>query len=329
MQLPTRFDTCLELLTISPDNVLVSDADFRALLNPPEIIYETHIVEFRYELEEKILGAHNEQNKRDILIWFISKLMKSKNHNAPLPGPSAKDNISNAGNQRFTPPPYNPRDKNGPLILDPLFGRSKHLYTDEKIEYLLGCKTLYNLIFNEIQDCCVLYQIPFLEICKQLRFNVDSISLTPGIEQVKTINQTTTVPRKKQISESSLNPNPRFIRREIPRILQIFKEYFSEENFLVLSEILQKGSDAQNPLLFMGKSVQLLYSFRLLANNNIIFGCSKKELINWIIRNFYYISPDKQISSISYRYATNVLTSSDFIHKTPILGVKNGRVDKL
>jgi len=315
----TILNDCLDLLTLHVDNLSLYNPEHSSLLDNKEKIFEYHIVDFRKELNQNILQASGTEQKQDIITWYISELMRSLNHK-----PITADPILEAAKTSDPATAEQPGlRKKEILILDlPVDSRNEE-------RFLQGCNILYHLIFNELQECCKIYQIPFLEICMQLQFPADSLSLIPGIEQIRKKDDAIASQEKNPIEELSVEPRLKFIKREIPRILRIFKEYFSEEHFIIFTEIVENGGDAKNPLLFLGKSNQLLNSFKLLANNDIITGCSKKELINWIIRNFTFISSSKKISSISYWHASHVVTDSQYVCKRPILGVKNGHVYKV
>jgi len=121
------------------------------------------------------------------------------------------------------------------LILDlPVDSRNEE-------RFLRGCNILYHLIFNELQLCCMRAKIPFLKICEQLQYPVETIntSISEGYKKRKN-TKTPSTSKKKKTRPVRIQPSPIFNKSKTPEISDIFSGYFSEEHSKKLSDLFYK-----------------------------------------------------------------------------------------
>lgn len=108
-------------------------------------------------------------------------------------------------------------------------------------------------------------------------------------------------------------------------LFEILKYYFRAEERPLLKELLTKGSNARQRLLFNGNGNQLTDAFRELFDAKLII-CSKKNVIkNWIKTNFEYVNKGKVI-----QYTDNTIDaalSKKFTRcKNPIIKIDEGKI---
>lgn len=101
--------------------------------------------------------------------------------------------------------------------------------------------------------------------------------------------------------EKEYTPRPCFNPESIKEIMTTLKTFFDASQHTELKRIIETGSYSNEKLLFRDNSNKLSDYFKILFEKNTITGCDKKDLINWIVKNFKY----------TYRK-----TQKDFIFKT-------------
>jgi hypothetical protein len=112
--------------------------------------------------------------------------------------------------------------------------------------------------------------------------------------------------------------NPIFDPAIIGELLTILTKYFPKD-FQVLPELLA-GSEPYDPLQFHGNGNQLADCFKKLYDKRFITGCTKKELINWIYRNFTYKSRG-QINRFNEGTLEDEISSTEDRCKKPIISI--------
>jgi hypothetical protein len=70
---------------------------------------------------------------------------------------------------------------------------------------------------------------------------------------------------------------------------EICKTYFSPHDQGLLHTLLKKKEQPSIPLLFRGNGNQLVDAFKQFYEANLIVGCQKGELEEWIGKNFEYV----------------------------------------
>lgn len=163
----SQFDECIDFLTDSVDNLSLHNPNHTPLLGSPARIIDYYIKEFTAELEDKIANKNSREQKEDLLRLYLSRLMKSKNHISVQDIQpyseihiQAKDIIKD---------PSETRKEGGMLDMAILVNPSHELM------FRRGCNILYHLIFDELQRTCVTFNIPFIRVCKELKFDLTTI----------------------------------------------------------------------------------------------------------------------------------------------------------
>jgi hypothetical protein len=165
----SQFEECIDLLTTPVEQLSQYDPNHTPLWGTTGQIAEFYIEGFSLELEQKILSKVNKEQKEDLIRHYISRLMKSTNHL----------NVKDAHPELETADPVkdkveNPIEKlraSGMYIMD----IPKQPDSDRRFRQ--GCNIMYNLMFDEIQKCCSVYSIPFIDICAKLEFPLESINV--------------------------------------------------------------------------------------------------------------------------------------------------------
>lgn len=108
------------------------------------------------------------------------------------------------------------------------------------------------------------------------------------------IEQDLLTPQKPQQLETSTTkqkytPKPCFNPKSIESITEDLNTFFDPSQYPELKRIIETGSNTTEKLLFRDNSNKLSDYFKRLYENHTITGCDKKDLINWIVKNFKYI----------------------------------------
>lgn len=165
----SQFDECIDLLTSPVDQLSPYNPVHSPLLGTAERIAEFYIEPFSLELENEILNKSSKEQKADLIKRYVSRLMKSKNHNSDK-------NIQQAAETKM------PAIDNEEIV--PEITRMNDLYImdipnnlSHEFGFQQGCNILYHLLFDELQKCCSIYDIPFVEICSKLGFPLNTIQV--------------------------------------------------------------------------------------------------------------------------------------------------------
>jgi hypothetical protein len=81
---------------------------------------------------------------------------------------------------------------------------------------------------------------------------------------------------------------PVFKEDIIPELYSLLKDYFKSGEQKKLMTLLQSKDSIDGPLLFTGNGNQLADAFRQLFDANLVAGCNKTELQQWIFSHFLY-----------------------------------------
>lgn len=81
-------------------------------------------------------------------------------------------------------------------------------------------------------------------------------------------------------------PKPCFKAELIDSVTNVLNAYFDGKQHAELKRIIKTGSNANEKLLFRDNGNRLTDYFRRLFESDTITGCTKKDLIKWIIENF-------------------------------------------
>jgi hypothetical protein len=114
---------------------------------------------------------------------------------------------------------------------------------------------------------------------------------------------------------------PIFKSVAIPQIFDILKGFFASEDQSVFKELLETGDSVTTPILFLGNGNKLADTFKQLIDANIIVGCQKKELEDWIAKKFKFLYRGK-VMDFKQKYLNDIISSNKDKCQKPILNVK-------
>jgi hypothetical protein len=156
-------EKCLHLL--SPDN-FNDEEILSVLLGGTAKINSGYIRPFRRELDRNMLVRKTPGEKKDLVIYYISELMRCQGRMRDF------DEIEVQIPDTFVDLNY----KNRKSALNNIEQYSLHRHY------------FFVLLFNEIQKCCFNYKIPFLTICRELWFPLQVIDteISTGYEEMST-----------------------------------------------------------------------------------------------------------------------------------------------
>ena len=310
----SQFDECIDFLTTPIEQFYKTDPNRTALLGSVEVIIENYIKFFTEELESAILSKGTPDQKNDLIRFYVSRLMKSINHRSFKFLHSDSQAIIPNANEN-TPASF---WINGNLVLNPSEDPNNDL------RYKRGCNILYHLLFDQLQECCDIYDIPFLKICKKLNFPIEDINIQISARRSDINSQP--IPSNIKLDEviTNFDIKPIFKQESIPEILAILNVYFSDHHKELL-KILIYGDIVHEKLVFLAHSNKLTDAFRKMFSGKLITRCNKKQLGEWVVDNFNY-SVNDIIHEFSFKKIYKTLSGSDEVCKNPILNVENGRV---
>lgn len=114
---------------------------------------------------------------------------------------------------------------------------------------------------------------------------------------------------------------PAFAPGAAQELLGVLGGYFSAEEQPHLEALLLKGQAPPAPLLFRGNGNQLADAFKQLYEANLIVGCLKGELEEWLAAGFGYVHRGGE-RAFSPGYLAAVISSNTKPCQSPILDVK-------
>lgn len=126
----------------------------------------------------------------------------------------------------------------------------------------------------------------------------------------------------KELSNPEIKPifNP----SSIPDIFDILKDFFSPTHQLQLKHILETGNDANEHLVFLDNGNRLADAFKQLKDSDIITGCKKTELIDWIYRNFQFRNRN-QVTNYKPRYLADIISTDKDKCQNPPLNISKDK----
>ncbi|WP_242923084.1 hypothetical protein [Pontibacter liquoris] len=114
---------------------------------------------------------------------------------------------------------------------------------------------------------------------------------------------------------------PRFVDGVPESLFEILKGYFTAEDQEQLLSLLQENRSPSSPLLFHGNGNQLADAFKQLYEANLIIGCLKSDLEEWIASHFAYVFR-KQQRTLPPGYLAAIISSNAKPCQSPILDVR-------
>lgn len=125
-----------------------------------------------------------------------------------------------------------------------------------------------------------------------------------------------------QLPRQSLLKNPTFKTEIISELFALLKDFFMPKDQSELFTLLQNTEITfDRPLVFCGNGNQLADGFKQLFDANLIIGCNKTELNQWILQHFSYKDKENQ-KNYSEKYLSDIISSDTKVCQSPILDVK-------
>lgn len=134
-----------------------------------------------------------------------------------------------------------------------------------------------------------------------------------------------TVPH--QQTGKKIEPKPVLDTKVVQIVFDIIKGYFSNEHQRKLKQILKTGNNTSEKLLFNGNGNMLTDTFKKLIEHRFIKGCTKLDLINWIILNFNFTHRNKMKAFI-YTTVEKTISRKNYHCKAPLIEIKDGQIQK-
>lgn len=142
-----------------------------------------------------------------------------------------------------------------------------------------------------------------------------SLLLLPGEDKPSGLVNSPFKPTKKIVT------SPIFITGSSEKFLELIKSYFSPNDQKHLLPLIKNNELPISPLVFHGNGNQLVDAFKQLYEANLIVGCNKGELEEWIGANFEYVYRNRQ-KAFPANYLNAMISSNSKPCQSPILDVK-------
>jgi hypothetical protein len=113
-------------------------------------------------------------------------------------------------------------------------------------------------------------------------------------------------------------PKPCFKTDSIEMITKDLNAFFEVNQHAQLKQIIETGGNANEKLLFRDNGNRLTDYFRRLYKEDTITGCNKKELINWIVKNFKYIYRESEKDFI-FKTVEKIISGTGQPCKNPVI----------
>jgi hypothetical protein len=294
------FDYCLRFLGHwnDPDGKIREE-----MLCGPDTFIKDFVDPFRRELQKNLLTKKKQAEKRDVIKFYVNELNRT----------------TKILETYFSMDFIVIRDENSKIV-----GRfSMTPGTDVQFRFFQMIYMLYRLLFDEIQNSCNVFDIPFFEICEELSFPLKMINtrITPA-----------NVGKEKQSSSKNskestvlIGIRPKFAPENILQLFDILKGFFSDNHQIELLKILQTGGTAEKPLLFRASGNRLADSFKQLYDCGIIMGCQKQDLEKWIQANFTY-QYRNTVKQFSLPYLSEIISTTKDKCQKPLLNAFRDQV---
>lgn len=114
---------------------------------------------------------------------------------------------------------------------------------------------------------------------------------------------------------------PVFKEDIIPELYSLLKDYFKPGEQKKLMSLLQSKDSIDGPLLFTGNGNQLADAFRQLFDANLVAGCNKTELQQWIFSHFLYREKGME-KHFTERYLQDMISSNTKSCQAPLFDIR-------
>lgn len=147
------------------------------------------------------------------------------------------------------------------------------------------------------------------------------IDFEKAVSKIIDLNNTTEKIPASSSAKKEIKANPAFREEIIPELYSLLKNYFSASDQHRLMNLLRSIDSIAEPLVFIGKGNQLADAFRQLFDANLIAGCNKAELQNWILVHFLYREKGMQ-KHFNERYLQDMISSNTKSCQSPLFDIR-------
>lgn len=133
---------------------------------------------------------------------------------------------------------------------------------------------------------------------------------------------------EEKTDEDKIEQKPTFKPEIIDLLFHEIKDFFDRSQQPELLKILTNGTDAKEKLTFRDNGIRLADSFKQLYSSDLITGCTKRTLEDWVLKNFNYMFRNS-IKSFKPKYLNDIISSNKLEVKRPIFDVIRGEIKKL
>ena len=195
--------------------------------------------------------------------------------------------------------------------------------------YVVNSYILFDMLFNEIQLCCIKYEIDFFKVCNELDFSTGYFDsgITQGFKEKRKANLPPQQPETKTEQET-IEMKPVLKPEAVQIVFDIIKDFFSPEQQTELKQVIETGNKASKKMLFKGNGNRLTDTFKKLIEHDFIICCQKQDLINWIISNFTFTQQNK-VKAFIYDTVEKTISRKDNPCKSPLIKIENGQIQKV
>jgi len=200
--------------------------------------------------------------------------------------------------------------------------------------YPVGSEHNLNVVYSlHLDDIFICPRLYFMDQAEATDYFLDDLESTithrQGIlkEFEETILKITNL-ESESFNSSNTSPatdkgkaRPVFKEGIAEEFFSLVKEYFAAEDGEKIMSLLISNALQPEPFVFNGAGNQLADAFKQLFDSNLIVGCNKAELEDWIQKNFRY--RDRGITkSYTEKYLQDIISSNTKACQSPIFDVK-------
>ncbi len=311
-------ENSVRIMSLPYLNNKVNTSIAQEILDPEQNFDKSFLEPFSRELEQNMADKETDKGRETLIKYYIKQYKQAEllfTFNGSLI--RNNKNIINKWN----------KDHNSQFVFDQI-----------KNDYEICVIIVYYIFdrnFYDIQSNCKEYGLNFIDIAIRSKFNIDIlqtvVDTTTGKDLIRDkyltktlsvlIDKTPTVNEIDFIKHESVEIKPIIKSDLILPIYNLLRERFSKNDHEELNNVLSNGCIAPEKLLYNGAGNQLADVFRQLYNNQIITGCTKKILEEWIYKNFKYIHLDTT-NHFSLRYLNDIISCKETKCKNPIMRVE-------
>jgi hypothetical protein len=228
-------------------------------------IYEDFVDKYRRELGINLYEKATQKEKKSLICFYIDQIQDII---------SIKESFSNLKQLDITT-----EWSQYPISY------KYQLETDESKAVEVRAHYLFSMLFEVVQNYCIKYDIPFIEICIDQYTFLESIYIKDlYLEKSESPSDSVNNP-----DEAPANDINTFLpHKSMSVFFELLKSNFSEEDQIKLFSILKDGKSDAKPLLFLGSGKRLSKIFKQFCDSNDINGWRRKELEDWIRYNIKF-----------------------------------------